>query len=355
MRKTSSARLREDRRPWTSISSSSARARAVRRPRSRPPSSASTSPSPSVATASAASRSTPGTIPSKTLREAVLDAARRSARSTCSTPPASRRPSSQALQQLMDRAARVIAAETAVVREQFRRNCVGLLPGQATFVDDHTRPHQRLGRADPRRADRHRRRDTSRRGPGTVAFDDRTIIDSDGVLQLEHRVPRTMTVVGAGVIGVEYASMFGALGTKVTVVDQRERVLNFLDGEIGEAFQYLLRRRNVTFRLREKVERDRARQRPSGARVGWRPARRSCPRRCSTPSGGRATTESPRARAHGPGDQQARPDPRRRHSPHERAAHLRRRRRRRAGGLAATAMEQGRVAALSAFDQPVTR
>ena len=48
--------------------------------------------------------------------------------------------------------------------------------------------------------------------------------------------------------------MFGALGTKVTVVDQRDRVLSFLDTEIGEAFQYLLRRRNVTFRLREKVD-----------------------------------------------------------------------------------------------------
>ena len=90
--------------------------------------------------------------------------------------------------------------------------------------------------------------------PASVEFDDRTIIDSDGLLKLESRVPRTMTVVGAGVIGVEYASMFGALGSKVTVVDQRDRVLSFLDSEIGEAFQYLLRRRNVTFRLREKVE-----------------------------------------------------------------------------------------------------
>ena len=89
---------------------------------------------------------------------------------------------------------------------------------------------------------------------GPVAFDDRTIIDSDELLKLEQRMPRTMTVVGAGVIGVEYASMFGALGTKVTVVDQRDRVLEFLDGEIGEAFQYLLRRSNVTFRLREQVE-----------------------------------------------------------------------------------------------------
>ena len=79
------------------------------------------------------------------------------------------------------------------------------------------------------------------------------MIDSDGLLQLQHRLPRTMTVVGAGVIGVEYASMFGRLGTKVTVVDQRPRVLTFLDGEIGEALQFILRRNNVTFRLNETV------------------------------------------------------------------------------------------------------
>src|SRR3954451_20303535 len=152
----------------------------------------------------------------------------------------------------MDRAARVVAAETSVVREQFRRNHVGLLPGKATFEDDHTVRVE--GMDEPVHAQRIVIAVGSRPArPDTVAFDDRTIIDSDGVLKLERRVPRTMTIVGAGVIGIEYASMFGALGTKVTVVDQRERVLNFLDGEIGEAFQYLLRQRNVTFRLREQV------------------------------------------------------------------------------------------------------
>jgi NAD(P) transhydrogenase len=72
-----------------------------------------------------------------------------------------------------------------------------------------------------------------------------------------------MVVVGAGVIGVEYASMFAALGTKVTVVDGRARLLTFLDGEIAEALQYLLRRRNVTFRFGERVER--VELRPEGA------------------------------------------------------------------------------------------
>ena len=89
--------------------------------------------------------------------------------------------------------------------------------------------------------------------PDGVQFDDHRVIDSDGVLQLGEEAPRTMTVVGAGVIGIEYVSMFAALGTKVTLVDARDRLLPYLDDEISVAFQYLLRRRAVTFRLGEEV------------------------------------------------------------------------------------------------------
>jgi NAD(P) transhydrogenase len=88
--------------------------------------------------------------------------------------------------------------------------------------------------------------------PDSVAFDERTIIDSDGILQLEH-VPRSMVVAGAGVIGIEYASMFAALGTKVTVVEQRERMLEFCDVEVVEALKYHLRDLAVTFRFGERV------------------------------------------------------------------------------------------------------
>jgi NAD(P) transhydrogenase len=192
-----------------------------------------------------------GTIPSKTLREAVLE--QLAQRPLDVLDPTRVEESEQAvLEQLMDRTARVVAAETAVVREQFRRNRVGLLPGEARFEDANTvKMHDS---DEPIRAKRVVIACGTRPArPSSVEFDDRTIIDSDGLLKLEHRVPRSMIVVGAGVIGVEYASMFGALGTKVTVVDKRDRVLNFLDTEIGEAFQYLLRRQNVTFRLREQV------------------------------------------------------------------------------------------------------
>ena len=192
-----------------------------------------------------------GTIPSKTLREAVLE--QLAQRPLDVLDPTRVEESEQAvLELLMDRTARVVAAETAVVREQFRRNRVGLLPGEARFEDANTvKMHDN---DEPIRARRIIIASGTRPArPSSVQFDDKTVIDSDGLLKLEHRVPRSMIVVGAGVIGVEYASMFGALGTKVTVIDKRDRVLSFLDSEIGEAFQYLLRRANVTFRLREHV------------------------------------------------------------------------------------------------------
>ena len=84
--------------------------------------------------------------------------------------------------------------------------------------------------------------------PASVEFDDRTIIDSDGIVNLE-RVPRSMVVAGAGVIGIEYASMFAALGTKVTVVEQRDRMLEFCDIEVVEALSP--RDPAVTFRFGE--------------------------------------------------------------------------------------------------------
>ena len=152
--------------------------------------------------------------------------------------------------------------------------------------------------------------------PDSVAFDDRTIIDSDGLLKLESRVPRTMTIVGAGVIGVEYASMFGALGAKVTVVDQRDRVLSFLDAEIGEAFQYLLRRRNVTFRLREKV--DAVEALPGrGARLKLASGKEIVSETVLYATGRQGDTAELGLETHGAGDRQARAAEGRRELPHD--------------------------------------
>jgi NAD(P) transhydrogenase len=290
-----------------------------------------------------------GTIPSKTLRQATLEQLATRPLDVLD-PTRVEESERQAIQQLLDRAAAVVAAETAITREQFRRNHVGLLPGAATFEDDHT---VRIdGSDEPIRATRIVIAAGTRPArPKSVEFDDRTIIDSDGLLKLETRVPRTMTVVGAGVIGVEYASMFGALGTKVTVVDQRDRVLSFLDGEIGEAFQYLLRRRNVTFRLREKVEAVEALQ-GRGARLKLASGKEIVSETVLYATGRQGDTEGLNLNATGlECDKRGRikvDDEMRTKVPHIFAVGDVA-----GGGLAATAMEQGRIATLHAFDQPV--
>jgi NAD(P) transhydrogenase len=85
-----------------------------------------------------------------------------------------------------------------------------------------------------------------------IPFDGRTVLTSDDVLKLSE-VPRSLTVVGGGVIGLEYASIFAALGSRVTVVDSRPRLLPFVDGEIIEALVYHLRQQRATLRLGEEV------------------------------------------------------------------------------------------------------
>ena len=110
-----------------------------------------------------------------------------------------------------------------------------------------------------------------------VDFDDGRVIDSDGILRLEEHVPRTMTVVGAGVIGVESMSIFAAMGTRVALVDARDRLLPHVDREITVALQHLRRKRNVAVRFGEEVT-----HRPGAdgtARARWT----SSSPRCSTP------------------------------------------------------------------------
>ena len=89
--------------------------------------------------------------------------------------------------------------------------------------------------------------------PPAIEFDEESILDSDGILNLK-QIPQSLVVVGAGVIGIEYASMFAAVGTKVTVVDTRRELLPFCDSEIVRALQLSLRDLGVIFRLGETVE-----------------------------------------------------------------------------------------------------
>ena len=112
--------------------------------------------------------------------------------------------------------------------------------------------------------------------PEGVQFDEQRVLDSDGILDLK-AIPTSMVVVGAGVIGVEYASMFAAVGTKVTIVEKRDAMLEFCDPEIIEALRFHLRDLAVTFRFGEEVTSVQVGTKaPSPA---WPAARRSQPKR----------------------------------------------------------------------------
>ncbi|MFC7549998.1 Si-specific NAD(P)(+) transhydrogenase [Plantactinospora sp. GCM10030261] len=193
-----------------------------------------------------------GTIPSKTLREAVLYLTGLNQREMYGQ--SYRLKEDITVGDLAARTQHVIGREIDVIRSQFARNQVRLLTGTARFTDAHTVGlTDDAGQTTTVTADKVIIATGTRPArPDTVDFDDRTIIDSDGIINLE-RVPRSMVVVGAGVIGIEYASMFAALGTKVTVVERRDRMLEFCDLEVIEALKYHLRDLAVTFRFRESV------------------------------------------------------------------------------------------------------
>ncbi|MEA2202990.1 MAG: transhydrogenase [Solirubrobacteraceae bacterium] len=194
-----------------------------------------------------------GTIPSKTLREAVVYLTGLNQRELYGASYRVKDKITPA--DLLDRTAHVITKQVEVVRSQLLRNRVDVFLGTGRFVDPHT-----VFVDDEVRGERTTvsgdyvviATGTTPARPSGVTFDEERVLDSDGILDLKF-IPSSMVVVGAGVIGVEYASMFAALGTKVTVVEKRETMLDFCDPEIVEALRFHLRDLAVTFRFGEEV------------------------------------------------------------------------------------------------------
>ncbi|NUS17170.1 MAG: Si-specific NAD(P)(+) transhydrogenase [Streptomyces sp.] len=193
-----------------------------------------------------------GTIPSKTLREAVLYLTGLNQRDLYGQ--SYRLKEDITVADLTARTQHVVGREVDVVRSQLSRNRITVLDGTGRFLDEHTVAVTGAGGQERVVTADHVVIATGTRParPATVEFDDRTVMDSDSVLRME-RVPRSMVIVGAGVIGMEYASMFAALGSRITVVEQREAMLDFCDAEIVEALRYHLRDLGVTFRFGETV------------------------------------------------------------------------------------------------------
>jgi NAD(P) transhydrogenase len=193
-----------------------------------------------------------GTIPSKTFREAVIFFSGLVGRFDWRQ--AIWEETRPTVEQLLARVDAVMRRETEVIEKQLRRNGVTLIWGEASFKDPHTvvvaseRGWRTVTAANILIAV-----GTRPAPPPNTAPDGELIITSDGVMQLR-RLPRSIVVVGGGVIGIEYASMFAALGVQVTLVDKRLRLLEFLDGEIVDELIHQMRDWNVIFRLGEAVE-----------------------------------------------------------------------------------------------------
>ena len=193
-----------------------------------------------------------GTIPSKALREAALHLTGANKQGLFGQ--SYRVKKHVAVADLVSFSQTVIRHEWNVIRNQFDRNGVELLWGTARF----TGPNEIV--VDGPDGEESLSADcflvavgTRPARPETVPFNGRTIFTSDEVLHLDH-LPKSMMVVGGGVIGTEYACIMATLGVQVTLVEGRRRVLGFLDQEIADAFQYFMRQQGITLRLGETVE-----------------------------------------------------------------------------------------------------
>lgn len=194
-----------------------------------------------------------GTIPSKTLRETVINLTGWRERGFYG--PNYRVKKDITADDLKTRLHLTLNHEIDVLENQFTRNAVKTVQGAAAFVDQHS--------VDVEDAEGKTARYTADKflicvgtkpfRPPHIPFDDKQIIDSDDILGIE-KLPRNLCVVGAGVIGVEYATIFSALDIPVTIIDPREPIMEFLDQDLISELIHQLKNRNVDFHIGSKVE-----------------------------------------------------------------------------------------------------
>jgi NAD(P) transhydrogenase len=192
-----------------------------------------------------------GTIPSKTLREAVVDLSGLRQRGLYGE--SYRTKSDITVHDLLYRCHSVIKRERDVIQSQLQRNGIELLEGMGRFEG----PHQVVVEHENTRVMLEAAHVLIAVGtvpglPPGIHVDHRRVLTSDDILQLPS-LPRTLTVIGAGIIGLEYATIFAALGIEVTLLDKRPVMLDMVDREIVDALTVQARECNVTLRLGEEV------------------------------------------------------------------------------------------------------
>lgn len=194
-----------------------------------------------------------GTIPSKTLRETALNLTGWRERGFYGR--AYRVKEEISAEDLRRRLLITLDHEVEVLEHQFARNRVQHIRGKASFIDPQT---MQIVKEDGEIIQVSATSillavGTKPFRPDYIPFDGKTVLDSDELLEIEE-LPRSMAVIGAGVIGIEYATIFSALDTQVTLIDPKTTMLDFIDKEIVEDFTYQLRDRNMKLHLGQKAE-----------------------------------------------------------------------------------------------------
>ena len=193
-----------------------------------------------------------GTIPSKALREAVIQLTGIMNSRLNGESEGDRHDIT--IDDLIYRSQQVIHTEINVIRGHMSRNGVEMMAGLASFEDANTLRIARDSNYEIITADYVViATGTTPARPANIPFDDTHIVDSDGLLQLK-KLPKSMIIVGGGVIGTEYACIMATLDVRVILTEQRDRLLDFIDSEICEALQYQMRSTGITLRLGERVE-----------------------------------------------------------------------------------------------------
>ncbi|MGH6709711.1 MAG: FAD-dependent oxidoreductase, partial [Bradyrhizobium sp.] len=193
-----------------------------------------------------------GTIPSKTLRETVLNLSGWRERGFYGR--SYRVKQDIAAQDLIVRLQKTLDHEVEVLEHQFSRNQVRTASGEACFVDPHQIEVTSANGETKIVSAAHVLIACGTRPfrPDYVPFDGKAVFDSDEIIDMP-KLPRSLAVIGAGVIGVEYATIFSALDVAVTLIEPRPTFLDFIDKELIDEFMHELRDRNVALRLGSAV------------------------------------------------------------------------------------------------------
>lgn len=190
-----------------------------------------------------------GTFPSKTLREAVLHLTGHLKRKVFEDNYSSTKDAEISMERLKQRLHNVRQQEHSIINAQLERNGIEITRGNASFLDPHTLKIDQVEGDEELTV----RGDiiiiatgSQPRNPSDIPFDHETIVDSTSILNIK-QIPKSLIILGGGVIGSEYATIFAALGVKVTLYDRGDRLLKFLDHEISEELQKHFPQDNVKY------------------------------------------------------------------------------------------------------------